>query len=142
MDNSFYQNVPIGARVFSHTFSIATQANKNEYRLEENSPLENQRVVGVWLVEAVGTTKDPQGSDIVNNNVLNSSYLTLEEGETNVHRDIPLQLIKKCNDNGHPFPVSINVIQMSQSRVKIGNVAGIVAGQNFVFQFDFVKREK
>lgn len=137
-----YQNVPPGARVFTHTFSVATTANKNEYSLEENSPVENRRVVGVWLMNSISSNRDPVGSDIVNDAVLQSSFLTLEEAETNVHRLIPLQLIKKCNDNGMPFLLSINRIQMGQSKIKVGKVASIVAGENFVFQFDFIKEEK
>lgn len=139
--SSFYKDLPPNARVYSHTTSIPLTANKNEYRLEEKSSIEGRRLVGLWIQTPVSGGRDPYGNTIPTDAILKSAYLTIQESQTNIHKLIPFQHIISCNQNGRPFYIDSRQISMSESSIKLGLTSGIVAGDQIVITFDYLKEK-
>ena len=139
--SGFYKDLPQNARVYSHPTSIPVSANQTEYRLEEKSSIEGRRLLGVWIQTPVSGGKDPYGNAILPTANLKSAYLTIVEGNTNIHKMIPFQHIIACNENGVPFHISSREISMSESSIRLGLTSGITAGDQIVLTFDYLKEK-
>lgn len=135
----------LGLRVFKHAFTVGLAPNQNEFRLEENSLLEGEYLIGLWVVpptEAGAVTRAANVGQAVSQAVFNSCYLTLQEAQTKVVERIWLPHIAQANANGMPFQVNIAQIRMSDSRLICFAPASIQANDYIAFNIDFLKCKK
>lgn len=149
----FYNQIPTGKfqvsatglRVFKHSFGIELDANKNEFELEESSVVEDRYIVGVWCVFPTANgiiSRTSSGKQIAGDAVMNSAYITFQEGQTLVGKRIWLRHIIACNLEGKPYPLNMGKIQMAESALFIGNPGAIQAGDQIQFTFDFLKEKR
>lgn len=145
-----YENIPraafvesrAGLRVFKHTFVVPLDATQNEFGLESKSAIEDQFVVGIWVVPPTSggaATKGQTSGNTTSQAVFNTAYLSIQEGQTEIIRRVSLLHILAANNFGQPYLVNIAEIQMSQSKLLIFNPAGIAANDHITFTFDFLK---
>lgn len=145
-----YENIPrapfvesrAGLRVFKHTFVVPLDSTQNEFGLESKSAIEDQFVVGIWVVPPTSggaATKGQTSGNTTSQAVFNSAYLSIQEGQTEIIRRVSLLAILAANNFGQPYLVNIAEIQMSQSKLLIFNPAGIATNDHITFTFDFLK---
>ncbi|MEO1413414.1 MAG: hypothetical protein AAFW73_26280 [Bacteroidota bacterium] len=144
MHKYLYPNVPGQTRIYNHTFEVPINPNQNEFKLEEKSAIEHERILGVWVASPGGTGIN--GSSMISQAVFDAAYISLREDETIVAKNIPLRRIKQCNDNGLPFFVDMNKVDMVESSIKIGGINDIadadLSDRVIQFTFDFIKLSK
>lgn len=133
-----YQEGPTGPVVYRTNITVPVTANQREYNLEENSPLERNILVGLWVTEQGVKTGD--NTTQVVTAIFNSCALTLRVQESDVVKKIYAHQIKAANDQGNPFYVYLpGRINLSESKLEIYNNAGILANDVFEFQAEYVK---
>ncbi len=123
-----------------YTFGVPVQTNKTEFKLEQNSRIHDQHVIGVQIERAEKEKKSINGNDLVNDDTFNSSYLTLQQRNTEVAERIPLTLIEKWTNQGRWFPVDIPKADMAQSHVLCTNQSVLVAGEEYQLTFLYEQR--
>ena len=130
---------------FAYGFSVPTQANRPEFKLEFSSPVQTDWVLGIQTRRRVSRfdaqgaetvlSRSANGLPIVNDEVFFSSFLTLKQRTAEVFDSIPLQNIYQANLNGIVYQVDIPSIDMAQSSIKVSNEAAIVDDEAFEFVF-------
>ena len=116
---------------FYYAFGIVIAANQSEFKLEYNSPIQSEMVTGIQVRRAATSRKTVEGNDIVNDNVFDSSFLTLKQRNAEVFEKIPLTVIEQATLQGFWYDVKIPLIDMAQSSIKCSNPTAIVAGEEY-----------
>lgn len=138
LNKKIFQEGPAGAVVYRTSITVPVVAGQRNYQLEENSPLERNIMVGLWVTEQGVKTGD--NTTQVVTAIFNSCALTIRVQESDVVKKIYAHQIKAANDFGRPFYVYLpGRINLSESSLEIFNNAGILANDVFEFQADYVK---
>lgn len=124
--------------MYRTNITVPVTAGQREYQLEENSPLERNILVGLWVTEQGVKTGD--NTTQVVTAIFNSAALTIRVQESDVVKKVYAHQIKAANDQGLPFYVFLpGRINLSESKLEIFNNAGILANDVFEFQAEYVK---
>lgn len=137
-----FNSTPIGARVFHHTVEISTSANVNQYILGEKNVLDRKYIIGIWVLPPSSDYRASSGSDSINANAFNSANLTLMDEETEVAYKIPFAHILLANNNGHAFEVNTGRINLSRSRIQIGDTGAAADDEVISLTFEYLKEHK
>lgn len=133
-----FQETPAGVVIYKANVTVPVAAGQRLYKLEENSSIERNYIVGLWLTEPGANTGE--STIQLDATRLNSAALILRVEETDVAKKIPLSHIKACNDQGTPYYVSLNGrINFSESTLVLNNNAGIAVGTVVEIQIDYPK---
>lgn len=125
---------------FYYCFGVRVDSDtKNHFKLEHNSPIQHERVTGVKIRRryALITNKSVNNNDLVNDNCLFSSFLTLKQRNTEVFEKIPMELIWYASEQGKWFEIDIPIVDMSQSEVMCSDPTTLVEGEEFEFVFRY-----
>lgn len=136
--NKGFQRGRAGAIVYQANISVNLEANKPDYNLEENSPVERNTVVGLWVTEPGAKTS--QSKTQAAGAIFNSAVLIVRVEESDVIKKLYFHQVKKANDQGHPFYLSLpGNINLSESKVEVYDNSGIAADTVLEFQVNYVK---
>ena len=125
---------------FYYGLSVAAKAGAPEQRLEMDSPINQQRIIGVQVLKKTTNSKGLNGNDLVNDSVFLSSQLTLKQRNAEVFEKIPLEAIYYATLNGFFYPVDIPFVDMANSTVKCSNAGALVTDEEYVFIFKYFKK--
>lgn len=140
VSNRFRTNGMGFPQIYKKLFTVPLTANVLEYPLAEKSLIEDRYVVGIWLQPSQynSAAVDPaQSGQIPAAAVMNTGVLKLQKDQT-IIAEIPFVDILRANDNGMPYFVSIDKIQMSDSKIVIYGNSSINANDYVAFTFDFL----
>lgn len=124
---------------FYYGLSVVSKVGAPEQRLEMDSPINGQRVTGIQVLKKTTGAKGLNGGDLVNDSVFLSSQLTLKQRNAEVLEKIPLEAIYYATQNGFFYPVDIPFVDMANSTVNCSNPATLVADEEYVFIFKYVR---
>lgn len=129
---------PAGPIVFRQNVEIPLTANQQEYKIEENSPVESNIMVGLWVTEAGAKTSSTYTQ--ATGDIFNGLVLELQNQQQIVLKKIPATHIKKANDQGRPFYVYLpGPVNLSESTVSAYKNDTIAANTVFEFQVEYAK---
>ena len=131
----------LGPVIWSSNIIVEIQANKDDYKLEENSPVERQFAAGLRVTEPgaiVSQTKTNAAGDIHN-----SAYFILRVDTDVVIGKLYLHQILRDNNNGRPFYLLLpGRINLSESSLIIPKNDTIAADTVIEFQVEYAKLKK
>lgn len=128
---------PNGPARYRTNIVVPLTENVREYQLEERATIENNFLVGIWVTKP-GTVIEG-GKTTASGAVLDSAFLTLRVGTSDVMRKVYLHQILAVNEAGFPYEVSIpGRVNLVESYLSVTNDASIVADTAIEFQVDFV----
>ncbi len=125
---------------FQYTFGVPVKANQSNFKLEQNSRIHDQYLIGVQVERASGNKKSVNNNTIVNDDTFDASYLTLKQRNTEVAENIPLTLIEKWTANGRWYPIDVPGVDMAQSQVLCSDATVLVAGEEYQLTFKYIQR--
>jgi hypothetical protein len=136
--NPFLEQGITGAIVNSTNIIIPVAAGTSKYKLEENSPVERNIMVGLHVTLA-GQKVDQTNTQISGNN-FNSAYLIIKQRQTDAFDKISLERIRKANDFGRPYYVELKgPVNLSETVLMVPNSTGIAADSVVEIQVDHVR---
>lgn len=126
---------------FFYGFAVTTRANTGEYKLERDSPVNGERVIGVQM-RRKGTTNalSVNGNALVNNDAFDASFLTLKQRNAEVFERIPVYMIWKATEQGLWYPVNIPNIDMNQSSILCSDASLLVTGEDYEIVLKYVNK--
>ena len=138
LKNRGFKEGPAGPVVFRQNISIALTANQQEYNVEENSPVERNSMVGLWVTEPGSKTSSTYTQAA--GDIFNGLVIELQHQQTAVLKKIPAAQIKQANDQGRPFYVFLpGPVNLSESKVSAYKNDTIAANTVFEFQVEYCK---
>ncbi len=148
MNHGFYKNLPpvfkqgpTGIQIFQTNILVNLVTDQSEYQLEEKSSVERNFAVGLWVNDPEGTPqKATPTKTITSSAVFNSAYLVIRRDEQDHYRKLYLRDIKRVNDQGEPYYLSIGErINLSESLLYVNNSSAIGNDEVIEFAVDYVK---
>ncbi|MEM1215499.1 MAG: hypothetical protein AAGJ82_07435, partial [Bacteroidota bacterium] len=93
---------PLGQAIVRRVnIKVPLEANKSTYAIEENSPLERNFPLGLWVTKP--GTKVNQNKTQVAGAIFDSAYIILRNQETNILTKLPFEQVRLANEQGLPF---------------------------------------
>ena len=136
-----YEDGPNGPVIHKANIITPLVTDSNEYQLEEKSRLERNQMVGLWATKPGALVKGNLRQ--LNTPVWESAYLTIVVEQTQVLEKIPFEHIRKANENGLPYMISLpGRVNLSESKITVADSANIPANVVIEFQADFVKTRR
>lgn len=126
-----------GPRLRSHSVEVQVDSATNTtYRLPDDSILRDKPVVGVFTVRNPNdNAKSAIGRDIVSDEILDSSYLTIFDGNVRKIDFLPLSTFAIGENDTQVKPFDIECFTPSKSEINISTGATITAGESFLLNF-------
>lgn len=133
------QTNPLGMPVVrTVNIKIEVQTGKSDYTIEENSPLERNYGIGLWVTKP--GAKIDQTKTQVDGAIFDAAYIILRQQEANILFKLPFEHIRLANAQGRPYPISLpGPINLSESTIVLPENSGIAANTCLEFQVDYVK---
>ncbi len=136
-NRGFYEG-PAGPVVYRQNISIPLIQDQQEYKIEENSPVERNLMVGIWVTEAGAKTSATYTQ--ASGDIFNGLVIELQNQQNVILKKIPATQIKQANDQGRPFYVFLpGPVNLSESTVHAYKNDTIAANTVFEFQVEYVK---
>ena len=124
---------------FYYCLAIPVEANKTEFKLEPNSPLQRGHITGIQVRPKTTGAKSINGNDLVDTATLVASFLTLKQRNAEVFEKIPLELVALATAEGKWYEIDLPLIDMAQSNILCTNEAALTAGQDYEIVFRYQK---
>lgn len=118
---------------------VEITASQQQYSLKEEEILSDcKKIIGVEVYKVANVSVSPTGRPLVNNTVFTKSYLVIATKDSDeVLYMIPLASMDRSTNQGEIFRVDIPPIAPSKCYIKVGSIAGIVAGESFLLGFHY-----
>lgn len=126
---------------YEYTFAVVTRTNKTIYKLEENSPASNARILYLQIRRTTSNSRASGNSAIANADVFESAFLSLRKGQTRVIDRLPLALIEAATlqNAGFGYPIFLDNVDFNTSELEIANESAIVDGEVIELVVSFTK---
>ena len=129
-------------RTYSVEVEIESSTN-NTYRLPDESILRNSKIVAIFIVRNPDDNAKSQiGRDIVPDSVLDSSYLTLFDGNKRKVEFLPLSAFAIGKDYSEIKPFSLECFTPSKSQIDISSSVTPTVGDSFLLNFVYLDEEE
>ena len=136
-----FQETPVGVVIYKANIQVPVSDGQRLYQLEEKSTVENHHAIALWLTEP--GAKVGENTTQLDAARITSAALVLQVDQTVVLKKIPLSHIKACNDQGHPYRISLSgPVNLSESILELNDNAGIPVNTVVEFQVDYPKLKK
>jgi len=127
-----------GPKVLQSNIVISLATNKNKYKVEENSPVEQSLAVGLWAT-IPGALVDETNTQAATA-VLNTAYLVIRRKSQETYQKISFEQIRAANAQGRPYYLYMDgPINLSESVIIVPNNAAIVANEVIELQVDYIE---
>jgi len=134
-----FQEGPAGPVIYRANVMVPLTANVQDYQVEENSPIERNYLVGLWVTDPAVSVSG--GNSVAASTIFNSIALTFRVEESDVVRKVYAHQIKKANDNGKPYYLFLpGRINLSETTIECFNNSSIPASTVFEFQAEYAKK--
>ena len=142
LNNSpFFKRGPRGIIIYQTKVKIRLE-QKAEHRLEQNSSLETNIPVGMWVKKPVDgvVIRSDQTAVLTNPDVFRDATLQLMVDTDKQYESLDLTQIDQANQNGHPFYLNFGgTINLSESTLSTPTFDSIAENEVLQFNFDYVK---
>lgn len=132
-----------GLRTYIQPIVVKLKPNQIEYNLEENTLLEKNHVVGLYVQDpSTGGTKTKYGvnMDMADEAVFNTARISFrEDSQTEVIKDFPLSIIRKANNNGHPYRLRLGQVYGSKTVITVPGDSAAAATDVIVILMEYIK---
>lgn len=133
-----------GLRTYIQPIIITLKPGKNEYLLEENTLLEKNHVIGLYVQppseDAGNKTAFGVNKQMASRAVFNSARISFrEDAQTEVISDLPLSIIENANKDGRPFRLRLGKIYGSKTGLTVPGDTAAAAGDVIVVLMEYIK---
>lgn len=129
-----------GDRISSHSVEVRVDAtNPRIYYLPDDSILRGKQILEIFTRDNPNDNiVTPTGRAVVNDTILDNSYLTLVCGNKRFWDDHPLQdLVPTQNDGFHRQLYAPN-FNPSKSYISVAGSTALTAGESFLLHFTYI----
>lgn len=129
-----------GPRLRSHSVEVKVDSATNtNYNLPDDSILRDKYVVGVFIVRNPNDNAQSNiGRNIVSDEILDSSYLSIFDGNVRKVDFLPLSTFAIGANDTQVKPFDIECFTPSKSQISISTGATITAGESFLLNFIYL----
>lgn len=119
---------------------VIANTTSNEFILGQLPNLRNAKAIHkIETFRTAQVSKTPSGKTVANDTVFFKSFLVLIAGDTQI-RQIPLVSLNKNTNGTSVDPVHTQTIDPEKSKIFIGELTGLVAGEAFLLQITYEKK--
>jgi hypothetical protein len=100
-----------------------------------------KRIVSIESFHAGQIAVTNKSKTVINQAVHDKSFLEIKDGATSL-RNIPLKVLSKQTPQNEIPILNLDVIDLQQSQIIVGSLAGLVALEEYLFFITYERKEK